>query len=141
MSYRYLDHEADVGFEAIGNSLEEAFSEAALATFNVMVDLKEVTPAKRIAVACKSDTIPNLFIQWLNELISLADMNSMFFSEFKVDKIIKDGGGYNLKGSAAGEEINLERHTLKTEVKAATYYGLKYEMKGRKHIFRCVVDV
>jgi len=141
MAYRYLDHEADVGFEASGNSLEEAFCEGAKATFGIMVDLRQVAVKKTVKVQCEADCIPNLFIAWLNELLSLADVNGMFFSAFKVDKIEEGSGRFIVYGAAKGEAIDPKKHTLKTEAKAATYFGLKYEIKGKRHIFQCVIDV
>jgi SHS2 domain-containing protein len=141
MSFKYLEHEADVGLEAEGSTLEEAFCEGAKATFNIMVDLKEVSPKKQIKVHAESDSIPGLFIQWLNELLSLADMEGMFFSEFRVEKIKSASGRYILDGAASGEEIDPKKHKLKTEAKAATYSGLRYEIRDNKHYLRCVVDV
>lgn len=141
MAFRYLEHEADVGLEADGSTLEEAFSEGAKATFNVMTDIKEVSPKKSLDIFCEADSIPNLFIQWLNELLSQADLKSMFFSRFEIRDIRQADGRYELKAVAYGEAIDQKKHTLKTEAKAATYYGLNYETKGKRHIFRCVIDV
>ena len=141
MAFKYLEHEADVGLEAEGATLEEAFCEGAKATFNIMVDIKEVAPKKRVDIYCEADSIPSLFIQWLNELLSQADLNGMFFSRFEVKHIRQEGEKHVVEGAAFGEVIDTKKHTLKTEAKAATYYGLKYETKGKKHIFRCVIDV
>ena len=145
MAFKYLEHEADVGLEAEGATLEEAFCEGAKATFNIMVDIKEVAPKKRVDIYCEADSIPSLFIQWLNELLSQADLNSMFFSRFEMKHVRltgqKDAEKWVAEGAAFGEAIDTSKHKLKTEAKAATYYGLKYETKGKKHIFRCVIDV
>jgi SHS2 domain-containing protein len=141
MAYRYLEHEADVGLEAEGSSLEEAFCEGAKATFNIMVDLREVAQKKKVEIRCEAEGIPSLFVQWLNELLSQADLNGMFFSRFEVRSIAEKAGKYALSGSAWGEGIDPKRHTLKTEAKAATYSGLRYEIKGKKHMLRCVIDV
>jgi SHS2 domain-containing protein len=141
MGFKYLEHEADVGLEADGASLEEAFCEAGKATFNIMVDIAEVAQKKKVKVHAESDSIPGLFIQWLNELLSQADMESMFFSGFKVEKIKEKAGRYILDGTASGEEIDPKKHKLKTEAKAATYSGLRYEVRDKRHYLRCVIDV
>jgi len=141
MGFSYLDHEADVGIRAEGNSVEEAFCEGAKAAFNVMVELKQVEPEKKIDIHCESKSLDLLFIEWLNELLSLADMNSMLFSEFRIDKIKNERNKYIIDGSALGEKIDPKKHRLKTEVKAATYSGLKYEVKGKKHYVQCVLDL
>jgi SHS2 domain-containing protein len=139
MTYKYLEHEADVGILAIGDSLEEAFAEGAKAMFNVMVDIEGVKPEKEIEIECKAKDIPALFIEWLNELINKRDVKEMFFSDFKVN--IKKGNDYELTGKAIGETINLDTHKVKTEVKAATYSGLKFEKKDNKYHLQCVLDI
>ena len=139
--YKYLEHGADVGIWASGHTLEEAFVEGAIATFGVMTDIAGVEPTKKVEISCSSTSIPSLFVEWLNELISMADMETMFFSRFKINKLSLVHGLYRLEAEAFGERIDQEKHTIKTEVKAATYYGLKYETKGNEHILQCVVDV
>ncbi len=141
MAYSYLDHEADVGIRAEGNTLEEAFCEGAKAAFNVMVGLDEVNPKEKVEIHCESKGIDLLFVEWLNELLSLADMNGLLFSRFEVDKIRKKGEMYIIDGLAFGEKIDQQKHKLKTEVKAATYSGLKYEVKGKRHYLQCVLDL
>jgi SHS2 domain-containing protein len=135
MTYKYLEHEADVGILAIGDSLEEAFSEGAKAMFNVMVDIEGVEAKEEIEIECNAKDIPTLFVEWLNELIHKRDTEDMFFSKFEVK--IKDN---ELIGKAIGEKINLDKHKVKTEVKAATYYGLKFEEKD-KFKLQCVLDI
>ena len=139
MAYKYLEHEADVGILAIGKSLEEAFQEGAKAMFNVMVDIEGVKAKDAIEIKCKAKDIPALFIEWLNELINKRDVEEMFFSEFKVS--IKKNKDYELSGKAIGENINLSIHRVKTEVKAATYSGLKFEEKNKKYYLQCVLDI
>jgi SHS2 domain-containing protein len=141
MGYKYLDHEADVGIRAEGNTLEEAFCEGAKAAFNVMAEIKEIAPKKKVEIHCESKSIDLLFVEWLNELLSLADMDELFFSEFKIEKLKKIGERYILDGLAFGEGIDAKKHKIRTEVKAATYSGLKYEVIGKKHYLQCVLDL
>ena len=101
----------------------------------------ESSTKKKVEIHCKSDSIPKLFIEWLNELLSLADVNSMLFSEFRIEKIKTEEAGFVIDGQALGEAIAPERHGLKTEVKAATYSGLKYEVRGKRHMLQCVIDI
>src|SRR3989344_6799550 len=122
--YRLIEHEADIGIEGSGKTIEEAFAEAAKALFAVMVDLKNVRKKKRIRISCEANDISALLVEWLNQLISKGDINGMFFSDFKV-RIKENKGKYVLSGTAIGEKINLKKHKIKTEVKAATYAGLK----------------
>ena len=138
--YNLLEHEADVGVLGIGKTLEESFEEGAKAMFSVMVDFKGVREKEEVLVRCEALDEESLFVEWLNELLSLKDIENMFFVNFKV-KIKKIGNVFKLDGVALGEEMNLKKQKVKVEVKAATYSGLKLEKKNNKYYIQCVVDV
>ena len=141
MAFKYLEHEADVGILATGKTLEEAFEEGAKAMFGVMADLGRVKQKKKVSVSASSDKTDTLFIEWLNSLLSQKDIKGMMFSRFKV-KINKAGkdGGLKLTGEAWGDATS-EEQCLKTEVKAATYSGLRYTKTVGKHSLQCVLDI
>jgi SHS2 domain-containing protein len=42
IKYVYIEHPSDVGFEAYGNTLEELFANAAIATYSFMTDVDEI---------------------------------------------------------------------------------------------------
>jgi len=135
MAYEYFEHLADVGIVGRGRSLEEAFAEAAKAMFNLMVDIEAVNPIKTIEVECEAENEEELFVEWLNALLAEASINNMVFSQFEVR--IENG---KLAGLARGEELDLERHEARTEVKAATYSQLRIIRDG-EFVAQCVVDV
>ncbi|OGM02724.1 hypothetical protein A3K72_02230 [Candidatus Woesearchaeota archaeon RBG_13_36_6] len=141
MGYKYLDHEADIGIAAWGTSLKSAFTDGAKAMFNVMVNIEKIKPNKRVEIECSALDIPGLFVEWLNELLTQKDLNDLFFSEFEIEYINEEPGGYSLKGFAIGEDIDVNKHEIKTEVKGATYSGLKYGIKEGKHYIQCVLDI
>ena len=141
MPYKYIEHEADVGIMGIGDTIEEAFEEGAKAMFNVMIDIDKIEAKQEIDVECKANDIASLFIEWLNELVLQRDIKNIFLSKFKVEKIKKVDDTYKLKGKAFGEPIDLKKHEVKIEVKAATYGGLKFEKKDNKYYVQCILDV
>ncbi|MGC1120116.1 MAG: archease [Candidatus Methanofastidiosia archaeon] len=137
--FELLDHEADVGIRSWGKTVEEAFENGARAMFSVMVNLDGVTPQKEIKVEAAADDYESLFVEWLNELLAQRDITEMIFSEFTVH--IKRNEGLHLSGTARGEYLNQEKHEIKTEVKAATYFGLKSGKKDGLHFMQCVLDI
>ncbi|MDP2682052.1 MAG: archease [Deltaproteobacteria bacterium] len=141
MSYTYLDHEADVGIRAVGTTLEEAFQDGAKAMLNYMWDISTIEERQNVSIECEARDIPELFVEALNEILFKQDVNGLAISRFKVEEIKKADERYKLKGTAFGEPLNLEKHTVKTEVKAATYAGLRYEEKEGRHIVQCILDV
>lgn len=142
MPYAYLDHEADIGIRATGSTLEEAFEQGAKAMLNVMWDISKVEERENVQIECEAMDIPELFVEALNEMLSKQGIEELALARLRVDEIKKQPDGrYKLKGAAFGETLNLDKHTVKTEVKAATYAGLRYEGKEGKHIVQCILDV
>ncbi|MCL6500842.1 MAG: archease [Candidatus Pacearchaeota archaeon] len=139
MTYETFAHEADIGIRGMGSSIERAFEEAAKAMFDVEVDIKKVQKKRKVRIKCAASNIEELFVEWLNALLTQASLRGMVFSGFKV-KIIK-GKLLELEGYASGEKLDAERHNIKDEVKGATYSQLRVELKKRKWIAQCIVDV
>jgi SHS2 domain-containing protein len=134
--YEYFEHQADVGIIGYGKTLEEAFVEGAKAMFQVMCEIKNVKAVKKIKIEVEGNDKETMFIEWLNDLLAKKDIEDMFFSEFEV-KI----DGNKLIGLAKGEKMDLDRHQVKVEVKAATYAQLKVEEVDKGYKVQCVVDV
>jgi SHS2 domain-containing protein len=135
--HTYFDHQADIGVEGFGETLEEAFEEAARALFDLMIEVDSVDAVNEIAIECDGSDVEELFVEWLNALLAQADIHLMAFNRFRVE--ITDGR--YLKGSAAGEPFSQEKHQPKLEVKAATYSMLSVTRDGETWRARCVVDV
>lgn len=139
MAYKFLEHQADVGILGIGKTLDESFQESAKAMFEVMFNLKQIKKEKEIKIKISAYDIESLFVKFLNELLAQAGINEMAFSDFNVK--INEKNGFFLECSAFGEEVDINRHEVKTEVKAATYSGLKVYEKNKKFYSQCVLDV
>jgi SHS2 domain-containing protein len=141
MPYEYLDHEADIGVRGIGATPEEALAEGARAMLHVMVNPETVTPTAEIPVHCQADDLESLFVALLNELLYLREVKATTLVDLSVTRLEETGGGWMLEGVATGEPLDPGKHEFLTEVKAATYFGLKYYTEGGRHVFQCVVDV
>ncbi|OQY25881.1 MAG: hypothetical protein B6I34_01205 [Anaerolineaceae bacterium 4572_32.1] len=141
MPYEYLDHEADIGLRGIGATLEEALAEGARAMLHVMVNPATVATTIEIPVCCRAGDVEALFVALLNELLYLREVKDATLIDFRVTRLEETGDGWALEGVAAGEPWDPGKHEFFTEVKAATYFGLKYYTEGERHIVQCVVDL
>ena len=125
--YEYLYHIADAKFKAYGSTLEEAYENAALAMFNVMIDTSGLPVCESRDIEIVSPDIKGLLVEWLCELLYLFEVDMIIFSEFKVISIEKTNDGFSLKGKASGEPIDLSRHNFDTQVKAVTFHDLQVD--------------
>ena len=122
--YRFLDHMTDAVIEAHGNSLEEAFEQAAMGLVDTMVDVAGVRPETAIEIEAEGHDLESLLFDWLDKVMLLLVADGMAMSEFTVTI-----DGYKLKGAAKGEKLDLARHEYKVEIKAVTYH----EMSVARH--------
>ena len=139
--YEYLYHIADAKFRAFGLTLEEAFENAALALFNVMIDTSNILPGEKREIELTSPDIKMLLVEWLSELLYMFEVEEIIFSEFRIDKIEKTCEGFSLKGKASGVLIDLSHHKFDTQVKAVTLHELEVEQdETGKFRVQVVVD-
>lgn len=141
MPYRYLEDIAiaDAAFEAEGRTLEELFRDAAIATFEVMVDTKSVKPSMTKTIELKNESVDGLLVDWLSELVYLKDADAVLFCKF--DVIIKKNDAYELKAKAYGEDINHKKHSLRSDVKAVTYHMFEVKKTGENWSARVILDI
>ena len=120
--FEFFEVTADVGFHAHGKTMEEAFQNAALATFEVMTDTTTIKPLIQKEIIIESEDLIALLYDWLDELIFLHDSEFLVFNTFQVEiqKINEDS--YRLTGTARGEVFNPEKHESREDVKAVTYH-------------------
>ena len=141
MPYRYLEElsSADAAFEATGRTLEELFSDAAIATFEVMADTNTVKQLLTREIEIENESVDGLLIDWLSELVFLKDTENILFSVFDVN--IRKNDVYMLKAAAKGEKIDREKHSLRSDVKAVTYHMFEVTKKGDNWTARIVLDI
>jgi SHS2 domain-containing protein len=141
MPYRYLEDiaTADAAFEVEGKTLEELFRDAAVATFEVMVDTGTVKPEVTREIELENEDVDNLLFDWLSELVYLKDADGLIFSRFDVN--IRKNDAYKLKATASGEPINQRKHSLRSDVKAVTYHMFEVKKTGENWTARVVLDI
>lgn len=134
--HRLIAHTADTGIEAWGATLDEAFEEAALALFELMVEPATVSERETHRVTISGTDDGDLLVRWLNELLYLVDARGMVFRRFVVER----RGPRALVATAYGEPLDPERHQTRTAVKAATYHQLAV-VAGPPARVRVIVDL
>ncbi len=136
-TFHLVDHTADVGVEATGRTFAEALGWISKGMFSVITDLGTVQPRESITVSVVSDDIDALVVDWLNELLYRHESDGFLAVEFR---LTFDRKAVLVTGQCIGEQVDSERHTTRTAVKAATYHQLEVSSNGEWRI-RVVLDV
>jgi SHS2 domain-containing protein len=121
--FEVIEHPADVGFLAYGETLEELFENAALAMFSLACDLEGIKESQRREVEASGFDTESLLYAWLAELLALADAEQLVFRRAEVTGLAQD----RVHGTAHGEKFDKTRHRAGTYIKAVTYHQLCVE--------------
>ena len=133
--FKLIEHTADVGLVAYGETLAEAFASAAYGMFSIIAELGAVEAAESRRVDITADDLEGLLFEWLNHLIYLFDVDMLLFRRFD----IMEFDDSRLLAICCGEKYDPSRHQLKTGVKSATYHML--EVDREKNQVQVIFDV
>ncbi|KVG25817.1 archease [Burkholderia diffusa] len=135
--WEHFPHGADIGVRGTGETLAEAFEQAALALTACVSAPAGIRTTCTVDICCNAPDLDLLLVDWLNAVIYQMATRRMLFGRYVVSI-----DGTRLVARIAGEEVDVERHRPAVEPKGATYTALHV---GRdihdRWVAQCVVDV
>lgn len=135
--WEHFYHGADIGVRGIGETLEQAYTQAAIALTAIVADPSSIRPLKAVGIACVEPDPELLLVDWLNAVIYEMAVRNMLFSQF--DVVL---GPQGMTARACGEPIDRSRHRPAVEPKGATCTELRVRRQDDgSWVAQCVVDV
>ncbi len=135
MKYKFLEHTADVKFQAYGKNIKEAFSNSALALKEVMFGKIKVKEEVKKKFKVEADDLEGLLYKFLEQFLYLLDAENFILS--RISKIkIKDN---KLEAEILGDKTSKYKFT--NDVKAITYNQMFVKQDKNKFICQVVLDV
>lgn len=122
-AFTILDHPSDLGIEATGATLADAFASAAAGMMSVIVDPSTVNAVEQRPVHVSASDIGQLLVRWLSEVLYLYDGGRFIACRFDVRQLTATA----LDAVIHGEMLDLARHRTRLDVKAVTYHQLLIE--------------
>ncbi len=119
--FEILEHTADIGFSARGDTLEELFQEAAAALVSVILDLDRIEPRVQYPLAASGDDRESLLVNFLSEVLYSVDGERIALRQFRIETLDET----RIAARAFGEPIDPARHHSKLIVKGVTYHQLR----------------
>ena len=137
--FKFLEHTADAKFQAFGKTMEEAFSNAALAMFSIITDIKKIKKEIKKEIKADGGDIKALLYCFLEELLFLIDTENFLLSSIKEISIKEINKKFKLNAVAVGDKAdNYETHG---DIKAVTYNEMEIEEKKDKAMVQVVLDL
>jgi len=139
--FEWVEHPSDIGFRAYGKDLSEAFENAALAFFEVMIDTSKVRSRKEVKVELEAEDEKALLYDWLERFLYMRDADELVMSKFKVEELKRSKGGFKIVARAWGEKFDPKKHEPKVAIKAVTYHMMEIKCGKDKCSVQAVVDI
>ncbi len=127
--FEVIEHTADVGIIARGQSLEELFANAAAGMLHFLIDPGAVRSVERRRVVAEADDLEGLLVVWLSELLVLLNADGFLPAAFDVRELTDR----RVVADVAGEPVDPARHRFRLDVKAATYHQLYIRRDSEWH--------
>ena len=122
MSFRFLDHTADIGVEVEGETLADLFRQGAAALLSLLTDRTAVTASRTREIRIEGADPTDLWINYLREILYLFNGEGFLVQEVGEMTFSRSAVGFLLSARCSGEIYDPRRHLLATEVKAVTYH-------------------
>jgi len=118
--YRFLRHTADAKFQAFGETLEEAFQQAALALVSLMWNWETIGNKLEVPVQVEGHDMKQLLLNYLEEILYLFDTRRFLLSQVDDISIERKEDRYVLRALFKGDEYSSKTEIF-GDVKAITY--------------------
>jgi SHS2 domain-containing protein len=136
-NFRLIEHTADMGIEAVGDSLGDLFAQAAHGLMEMIAGDAKADPREEKILEPTATDSGELLVNWLNEILFLFETQGFFPADFKIE----DAGEEHLRARVRGEPFDPQRHQVEREVKSVTYHMLKVEPANGKWLAEVYVDL
>jgi SHS2 domain-containing protein len=133
MRYETIDHTADTGIVAYGETIEALFENAAFGMFDLMFDVERLAPLTHADVIVEGGDLPGLLYAWLSELLYRFEADEMAWCRF--DVAIEHGQVRARVGGGPVPELT------GPPIKAVTLHGLDVVRDEREWAATVVFDV
>ena len=134
--FKFLEHTADIKFQAYGKNLNEVFENSAYAMLNVLSESKIKSKIKK-NIHVKGMDLENLLYNFLEELLFLFDSENFILS--KIRKIKIDKKNFKLKAEITGDKSS--NYKINLGIKAVTYNEMFVKKMKDKWVSQVVIDV
>ncbi len=132
-----IDTSGDAGIRSYGQTLEEAFANAALGMYTLITDIEDINEDREITVETESHSIDSLLVSWLNELVFHFDAYGFIGKGIKIHSLQDN----RISATVSGEAFDREKHSHGLLIKAATYHKLKIERINGKWEAAVIFDI
>jgi SHS2 domain-containing protein len=127
MSYRLIDHTADLGIVVQGDDEAAIFENTAHAMFDLITDIRRLDACEKLTIQVAGADRVDLMVNWLRELLYLWNGKHHLLKQATIILVEER----KLTANLLLDPFDPGRHMISNEIKAVTYHQA-YVMVTRK---------
>lgn len=135
MSYRFLEHTADIRAECRAATFAGLLESAAQALYAIAFRKTRPDHLVEVVVDIRATSPEEMVVRWLQELIFFMDVRHFVATRFAFHQLTED----TLSATLRGYEYQPEERA--TEVKAATYHGMTIQHTDEGFVTEILFDL
>jgi SHS2 domain-containing protein len=139
--FEFLEHTADVFVRAHGNTMEEAYENAALSMFETMTDSEKIAQTQEQTLEVEAEDQYALLYNWLEALLVKFETENMLYSKFQISDWKETAETFKFKAKVWGEKFDSQKHPQKVAVKAITYHRMVVIREKDRVVLEFILDI
>ena len=122
MKYKILEHKADLKIKVFGKTKEELFENAMVGMFEAAkYEMTKRLATKRLTIKIKSIDLPSLLVDFLSEILYLAETKKLVFEKVEFKKFTEN----EIEAKLTGNQLK----RMGVHIKGVTYHELDIRQK------------
>lgn len=135
--HRTIEHTADIGLEAWGDSLADMMAGLAEGLAELVCPPRHVQPLRRVQLRVQAEDPEALAVDFLSAVLGRVQVD-----RFVVHLVeARQDGPCGLEAVLVGEPYDPSRHELEQEIKAVTYHQVRAVCEGGRWLGRVFLDI
>jgi len=139
--FEEIDHTADIGILASGDSLPELMANLAFGMLHIVIEKTENQTNLNRTVRVESPSLGDLIVGWLSEVNFLLIVNHYLVTGIEILSIDQTFGNFILSANLYGTDSTSLESSFKTEIKAVTYHQLICEKRDDEYVGQVIFDI
>ena len=135
--FEILEHTADIGLRARGETQAALFENAAVGFLEIALERETVAERETRPLAANAADREALLVNWLQEILWLVDAEGWLPRRVVVEQISER----RVLGAAHGEPRDPARHRFRSLIKAATYHQLSVREEDGVWVGEVFLDI
>lgn len=119
--YEFIEHTADIAIKAYGATVEQAFTVAAEAMFDIITDGSNIEPRETLEFETESVDFEGLLVGFLSNLIVLYEVQNYVLCKFQITFL----NANSLKAVCRGEMFDEKKHARGLHIKGVSYHMME----------------